>query len=274
MISKPLLFLWVKGSSPNWHSLITLKRKCIHMYNYTYFAVGGIRPKYQYDNKELFEKLESAKTEEERKEIRSMIYLNNLAIVAKCMDKWFPGNGIRRFCNRHRITPDDLFSDISFALYRAIETFKGGKFTSYAGFCMDNKIREVYRYYKYRENVTTSLQEDASEEQGNSDKERKVEEVYLSIEDTGYNSVVDREEFERILPYLKRRFRRKNEAKVLDVFLSEVKKDAGDMLTQRQMAEVIGVSKSTVNKTVTEINKYARQIRRELDESELQRQTN
>jgi len=245
----------------------------------TYFAVGGITPKYQYDNAELFAQLESAKTEEERKDIKETIYLNNVGIVIKCMDKWFPSGGIIKFCNRNRITPEDMFSDVSFAMYRAIETFKGGKFTSYASFCMDNKIREIYRYYKYREIESASLQDDAGKRDdekasnNNSGKERTLEEVYLSAEDTRYNSIADLEEFDIILPYLKRRFRRKNEAKVLDIFLSEVKRDAGDMLTQRQMAEVIGVSKSTVNKTVTEINKYARQIRRELDESELQRQT-
>jgi RNA polymerase sigma factor (sigma-70 family) len=236
------------------------------------FAVGGIVAEYKYDNEDLFAQLESAKTEEERKEVVGIIYLNNVGIIHKAVGKWFPGEALTRFCQRHRLTPEDVFSEVSYSLLRAIQTFKEGKFTSYAGFCMDNQLKMLYRTVK-RKGDMTSLQSEVNEESDNDKKSLTIEEAFLSAEDKGYSALWDTEEFNTIVPHLKRCFRRGNEAKVLTIFLKEVQKDAGDMMSQKEMAEVIGVSKSTVNKTVTKINKQAREIRRELYESELQRQT-
>ncbi|AID50653.1 hypothetical protein [Bacillus phage CP-51] len=265
MISKPLLFLWVKGSSSCvWHSLIMLRKEV-----YSMFAVGGIVAEYKYNNEDLFTQLESAETKEEMDDIRGMIYLNNLRLVHTVLNRAFP-QGTKKMCATHRITPQDFFSEVSFGLLKAINTFdssKGFKFATYAMRCMENELNQYLR--KITRRVLACLDEtglDDSEE----DSDKTLGDIMV-VEEKGYSAIMDKEEFDLLIPKLKPHFRTKIRAKVFNLYVQSVRED--EPLTQYEIADKLGVAQPTVSKTLKLLHETANDIRRELDESELQRQT-
>lgn len=237
---------------------------------YSMFAVGGIVAEYKYNNEDLFTELESAKTKEEIDDIRGKIYLNNLRMVHTVLNRAFP-QGTKKMCATHRITPQDFFSEVSFGLLKAINTFdssKGFKFATYAVRCMENELNQYLR--KITRRVLACLDEtglDDSEE----DNDKTLGDIMM-VEEKGYDAFMDREEFELLIPKLKPHFRTRVRANILNLYIKSLRED--EPLTQYEIADRLGVSQPSVNKTMKLIHKIANDIRRELDESELQRQTN
>lgn len=237
---------------------------------YSMFAVGGIVAEYKYNNEDLFTQLESAKTKEEIDDIKGMIYLNNVRLIHTVLRRAFP-QGTKKICSTHRLTQQDFFSEVTFGLLKAINTFdssKGYKFATYAMRCMENELNQYLR--KVTRRVLSCLDEtgmDDSEE----DNDKTLGDI-MAVEEKGYSAFMDKEEFDLLIPKLKPHFRTRIRAKVFNMYVQSVKED--EPLTQYEIADKLGVSQPTVNKTLKLLHKTANDIRRELYESELQRQTN
>ena len=213
-------------------------------------------PSHKRNNEELFEKLDSANSDEERHHIVENILMNNIKLVFHILNKRFPD--ITDLCQKIRVTYDDVFSVGVYALLKSIYTFdrsKKIKFATYASRVINNELGIFMRKHR-RSLMVTSIEETIYEDkQGREDitlmdvlaDSADGIEQYITEE---YN-VFFLEELERALT--------PKEINMLRLYFY-------GRMTQKQIADTMDMNQSYVSRKLKTILQKAKKLHKKLQD--------
>jgi RNA polymerase sporulation-specific sigma factor len=218
--------------------------------------------KYTHNNEELFHKLDEA-DEEIKPEIVSDIIENNLRLIHYIIKKRYPS--IHTLCQSLRVTPDDFFSVGYYALMKAVYTFditKGFKFATYATRTIHNEFGMFIRKHK-RSFMVTSLSEVTYEgDSGAVDSEMTLMDLLADPLATHEEDYVHQEfgfivmdELDRVL--------KPREMMIFRMYVS----GGEDHLTQREIADILGISQSYISRLLKKTLDKARKVYNKLEKA-------
>ncbi|HHW69565.1 MAG TPA: sigma-70 family RNA polymerase sigma factor [Tenericutes bacterium] len=161
---------------------------------------------------------------------------------------------------------EEIYQSGIVGLIKAVDTFdvnKKQKFSTYACICIRN---EIYMYLRKEKNsiFRTSSYEGVVFE--NQDKDKLILEKILFNEEEGYNNIIDREIYNYIYECVNTLSEK--EKKIITLFYGF---DNGKSYKQKEIAEILGVSRGYVSKTLktclTKLRKRLLEYDKDLDKT-------
>lgn len=220
------------------------------------FYLEKINTVYQHDaNEELFEQLAGAQSKEEKEDITEKIIKNNKGFIHFIIKGRFDLNAmnLEHFCQVYRITPDEVFAELTFGLYKAIRTYKketGFKFATYASRVLHNEIGMMIRRMK-KERVDLSLDTGYYRKEQEGHRKMTLGEI-IEDEFDPINDFIEEEMSIQLLEQLQRKLK-PTEAKVIKAYI-----ESNGEGKQKEIANVLGISQSYVSRVVKNTIEKAR----------------
>ncbi|MCD8312400.1 MAG: RNA polymerase sporulation sigma factor SigK [Firmicutes bacterium] len=178
-------------------------------------------------------------------EARSLLIEHNLRLVSHIVRKYYSGNK----------NQDDLISIGSIGLIKAVDTFdpqNGARLATYASRCIQN---EILMYFRSQKKLSAEISINDAIDTDRDGNPLTYADV-ISVEDNIAETIDRKIKSEKALEYIKKRLGER-ERKIM---ISRYGLDGGRAMTQREVAESLGISRSYVSRieksTLHEIYEY------------------
>lgn len=214
--------------------------------NYVNTAQGFPKPLTLEEEKETFEKMKNGD-----KKAREKLISHNLRLVAHIVKKY-----------TNSLEADDLLSVGTIGLIKAIDTFDYGKkvqLSTYAARCINNEILMLIRSNKKHKNVVSL---NSLTTNGDDDKDLELKDVLSSDDDEIFVQV----ETNLTMQKIKKIINQKLDDREQSVIKLRYGIDCDKALTQKEVADVLGISRSYISRIE---NKTLQIIREEFDKDEI-----
>lgn len=214
--------------------------------NYVNAAQGFPKPLTLEEEKETFEKMKNGD-----KKAREKLISHNLRLVAHIVKKY-----------TNSLEADDLLSVGTIGLIKAIDTFDYGKkvqLSTYAARCINNEILMLIRSNKKHKNVVSL---NSLTTNGDDDKDLELKDVLSSDDDEIFVQV----ETNLTMQKIKKIINQKLDDREQSVIKLRYGIDCDKALTQKEVADVLGISRSYISRIE---NKTLQIIREEFDKDEI-----
>lgn len=219
-----------------------------------YLERSGLR-EFKNNNEDMFKELEEA-DEMDRPSILGEIVQNNLRLIHYIIKKRY--TNINQICQDIRVTYDDFFSTGYYGLMKAAYTFdleSGYKFATYATRVIHNEFGMFMRKHQRSFSVSSIYEKVHEGDRADGDitlldmlVDEKDEMHELILEDYGF---IVMDELERQL--------KPNELAILRMYIVD------EEITQRDIAERLGISQSYISRILKRTMDKARKIYNKLD---------
>ena len=212
-------------------NFVLFMNKILLFSSYISNAQGFLKPLSREEEREYFEKFKKGD-----KSAKDKLINHNLRLVAHIVKK-YSGSA----------EADDLISVGSIGLIKAINSFeynKGTQLSTYAARCIENEILMLLRLNKKHKNVY-SLEESLGQDKDGNDIEKK--EVIQSTEEDEFSTVENNIITEKIVKVINENLTER-EAKII---VMRYGIDGTPALTQREVAEKLGISRSYISRIET-----------------------
>lgn len=214
--------------------------------NYVNTAQGFPKPLTLEEEKETFEKMKNGD-----KKAREKLISHNLRLVAHIVKKY-----------TNSLEADDLLSVGTIGLIKAIDTFdyeKKVQLSTYAARCINNEILMLIRSNKKHKNVVSL---NSLTTNGDDDKDLELKDVLSSDDDEIFVQVENNLTMQKI----KKIINQKLDDREQSVIKLRYGIDCDKALTQKEVADVLGISRSYISRIE---NKTLQIIREEFDKDEI-----
>lgn len=215
------------------------------------FYLQKLEDKIHMTNEELIQQLRKEDDEYRHKFLMEDLFTKNIPLIKNCINNKL-GYNIDHFCNKWRITYDDLFSAASVGLWKAIKSYKIGEanFFSYAKICITN---ELLMFMRSANKKNKSMQSFDEHIYGDKMSKRSMTfgEVYEDENDVIEGAIANAESA-RLFNMLLNEIGQRD----LKIFYLSVVQD----MKQQDIADLYGLGRERISKIIKHTKKMAHEL--------------